>query len=85
MTETTETQRLLAEILAMPSPRIMNRLYRALRNPSPTLLQCPAEPVHGSAGCYGEPVNPCLSIQRRSENIEFRAHHMRMRVSGDSQ
>tara|TARA_B100001250_G_scaffold398670_1_gene407196 strand:+ start:303 stop:551 length:249 start_codon:yes stop_codon:yes gene_type:complete len=80
----TETAQLLAEILAMPSPRIMNRLYRVLRNPSPTLLQCPAGPVHGSAGCYGEPVNPSLSIHRRSENIEFRSHHMRLRVSGDS-
>ncbi len=80
----TETEQLLAEILAMPSPRILNGVHRALSNPSPFLLTCPSERAQGSAGCYGERVNPCLSIHRRSENIEFRAHHMRLRVSGVS-
>ncbi len=80
----TETEQLLQWSRELLPPEDHNLVCRVIRDRRAHLLACPSEPVQGSTGCYGESVNPCLSIHRRSENIEFRAHHMRLRVSGDS-
>ncbi len=80
----TETEQLLQWARELLPPVDHNLMSRVIREKRAHLVVCPSGPVHGSAGCYGETVNPFLSIHRRSENIEFRAHHMRMRVSGAS-
>ena len=85
MPEQTETEQLLQWSRELLPPADHNLICRVIREKRARLIACPSEPVHGSSGCYGEPENPCLSIHRRSENIEFRAHHMRLHVSGDSQ
>ncbi len=62
----TETEQLLAEILAMPAPKKVRT------------VRCPDVPGQTSY-CYA--TGPVLY---RTTGVEFTAHHMRVRVSGDS-